>query len=246
MDANVIIGVLGLLVAAGAVALVVRTVRRSRSAGGTLSLAETVGVSIVGSGALLGIPLSLYGLVSSGIQLANATTVRVSGIALSNSTYPPFLQASDAPVDAGYETAWVEIANAPGDVRWLLWAEQALPTVLGLVIAVAVAWLSLALLRGAPFTRAFPLALGVLAVAVVAVGLGTQAVEATARAATVAFLGPAEFITGHDTGSGPVEGFMAYSLLLDLGPVGWGLGIALVAAAFSIGTRLQRDTAGLV
>ena len=33
---------------------------------------------------------------------------------------------------------------------------------------------------------------------------------------------------------------------LDLAPIGWAFGLALVAAAFQIGTRMQKDTEALV
>jgi hypothetical protein len=234
-----------------AVALAVWAVRRAKARpaqpeAGPLDPLEKVLVSIIGSGALLAVPFSVLGLITSGINLATAPSVRVDGIALGNSNYPPFLVASDAPVDAGYESAWVDVANLPVGVRWLLWTEQALPIVLALVIAVAVGWLALSLLRGTPFTRAFPAVLGVVAIAVIGTGLGTQLFGGIARAETVAFLGPARDITAGDDGSGPREGFVAFSVALDLGPIGWGFGIILVAAAFAIGTRLQRETRGLV
>lgn len=233
------IGIVFSVVVVVGLALVVRAVRRSTPENDSLSTAEKVVVSLVGSGALLGIPSSLLFLVTSGVGFANDTVVRVPGIPVGDSEYPAVLLGSDAPVDAGYESAWIDVANLPSEVRWLLWAEGALPTLAGFFSAIAILWLALALLRGSPFTRAFPWVLGVVAVAVIAAGLGSQLIAAIARAETIAFLGPPEVITGPG-------GFPAFKLGLDLGPVGWGLGIVLVAAAFSIGTRLQRDTRGLV
>lgn len=205
-----------------------------------LSRTERAIVGIIGIGAAIAIPLSLWTLVASGVHLATAASVRVSGIEVTNSAYPSFLAASDAPVDAGYESTWVEVANLPSGVRWLLWGESALPALLALVIAVAIGWLALALLRGAPFTRAFPAVLGVVAIGVIAAGLGTQVLGAVARAETVAFLGVGRAVGDTDAG------LAFFSATLELGPVAWSLGIALVAAAFAIGTRLQRDTRGLV
>jgi hypothetical protein len=40
--------------------------------------------------------------------------------------------------------------------------------------------------------------------------------------------------------------FWPFLLEFDLSAVGWGFALALVAGAFSIGARLQRDTEGLV
>lgn len=240
MDPNLVFVIACAVVVVVAALLMLRSVRRSRSDDGPLSLSETVVVSVIGSGALLGIPLSLYGLIASGVRLATATSVRVDGLTVTpGGEYPPILRTSDAPVDAGFESVWVEVANLPGDVRWLLWGEQALPALIALMIAVAVVWLALALLRGRPFTRAFPWVLVAVAVVIMVGGIGAQFIAALARAQTVLFLGPPEQMTG----PGGLSGFW---FALDFGPIGWGLGIALVAAAFQIGTRLQRETAGLV
>lgn len=245
-------GLILLLLIAVPIVIAVLLYRRSaafarREGTRSLTRAERAVTSLIGAGAVATVPLAIYGSIAAAITLMSPPSVRVSGIEIANSTYPPFLAASDAPVDAGYESAWVEVANLPAVVRWLLWTEQSLlPNILAVVIAVAVAWLAWALLRGAPFARALPAVLGVVAVAVIGAGLGTQVIGAIARAETVTFLGPLQEITAHDDGAGPEEGFMAFGLALDFGPIGWGLGIALVAAAFSIGTRLQRETRGLV
>jgi hypothetical protein len=204
---------------------------------------ERWAVSLVGAGALAVIPLSVWGVIGSAVFHSNAVSTRVDGLALSGGAYPPFLAASDAPVDAGYESAWVDVANLPPFPRVLLWLEEALPSLASLVIAIAVMWLALALLRGAPFVRAFPFALGVVALVIVGAGLGAQVAGNAARAQTVAFLDPSGLFTD---GRGSTEALSPFYRFVDLGPVGWGLGIALVAAAFSIGTRLQRDTRGLV
>jgi hypothetical protein len=39
---------------------------------------------------------------------------------------------------------------------------------------------------------------------------------------------------------------MPWGLVIDLGPFGWGLALAVIVAAFQLGERLQRDTEGLV
>ena len=207
---------------------------------GSVKTSDKVGASIVGGGAVVAILLSLISLIGSAVHLFGATVVRVNGLPLADGgEYPPVLVSSDAPVDGGFETAWVEVVNLPAGVRVLLWAETALPILIALTLAAALVWLALSLVRGRPFTRFFPWALVVVASVIMAAGMGAQFVGAVARAETVMFLGPAEQMTGPG-------GFAGFWFALDFGPIGWGLGIGLVAAAFQIGTRLQRETAGLV
>ncbi|MFL2001045.1 hypothetical protein [Microbacterium sp. A1-JK] len=207
---------------------------------GHLKPSESVATWIVGGGALVAGVLSIIAFVASALHIFRATAVRVNGVPLAaGGEYPPVLGSSDAPVDGGFETAWVEVANLPAGVRGLLWAETALPILTALAISAAIVWLAAALLRGRPFTRLFPGALAVLAGVIMVAGMASQLVGAIARAETVLFLGPADQMTGPG-------GFAGFWFPLDFSPIGWGLGIGLVASAFQIGTRLQRETAGLV
>lgn len=59
-------------------------------------------------------------------------------------------------------------------------------------------------------------------------------------------LDPMTITAGGNASDPSYEGLMGWMLNLDLAPVGWALGLALVAAAFELGHRLQRDTEGLV
>lgn len=239
---NLLLLLVGVVTAVIAVVLAVVAIRRARRDPGPgrarLTRLESAVIALVGAGGIVAVPLSVFALAASAIAISTARSVFVSDVA-TGGVYPEALYNSDAPVDASYANAWIDVANLPGGIRFLLWAEGALPTLAALVIGLAVAWLAFALLRGRPFTRALPVVLGVVAIVVVGAGLGTQVLGAIARAETVAFLGPPELITGPG-------GFAAFSLSLDLAPLGWGLGIALVAAAFDIGTRLQKDAEGLV
>lgn len=235
----------GLPVVVTTIVVVVMVRSRNRTTVGTLSKLEEWVVALVGTGSMLVAGGSIAGLIASAVQVFSTDPSTVRGFPLSNAAVPAFTEKSDAIVDAGYETAWLEVAGLPDSTRWLMYIEIALPALATLAIGVAVAWLAIALLRGRPFVRSLPNVVGIAALSVLVGGLGSQVFASAARASVVEFLGARE-ITAGDFGEGPYEGLMSWSLGLDLAPIGWALGLALVAAAFQIGTRLQRDTDLLV
>lgn len=234
---------LPIVVATLVVAVMVRSRRGDRAT--ALSRVEEWVVALVGTGALLVAGGSAVFLVTAGIQVFTREPSRVSGFPLGNALVPAFTEKSSAIVDAGYESAWIDVTGLPDGTRWLLYLELALPLLATLSIGLAVAWLAIALLRGRPFVRSLPNVVGVASIAVLVGGLGSQVLASAARASVVAYLG-ARHMTAGDMGDGPYEGFMGWSLSLDLAPVGWALGLALVAAALQIGVRMQKDTEALV
>lgn len=217
--------------------------RRTLPVGGLSRLEEWL-VALVGTGALLVSAGSATALVTTAIQTFASDPSHVRGVAVGNAAVPPFAERSSAIVDASYETAWLDVAGLPDGTRWLLYLETALPVLAALAIGLSTAWLAIGLLRGRPFMRSLPNVVGIAAIAVMVGGLGSQVLAFLARGAIIEFLDP-QVITAGDSGNGPYEG-LAMGLNLDLAPVGWAFGLALVAAAFQIGTRLQRESDLLV
>lgn len=223
--------------------IVVITRRRGRRPG--LTRVEEWIVGLTGTGALLLFALGAIGLFSAtSVFSSNPTVVRDFPIA--NAEVPEFTKKAAAIVDAGYESAWLSVSGLPTSTRWLLYAETALPTLAMMAICVAVFWLAIMLLRGRPFVRSLTQVTGSTAIVIMIAGVGAQVFASAARASVVEYLDPQIITAGGNETDPAYEGLMGWMLNLDLAPVGWALGLALVAAAFELGQRLQKDTERLV
>lgn len=218
---------------------------RRRASGPRSSRLDTWTIGLIGSGSFLvflgGVTALYFG---TAVFSSDPTVVR--GFGIGNSAVPTFAGKSGAIVDAGYETAWLSISGLPVETRWLMYAETALPALAVVVISVAVFWLSILLLRGRPFVRSLTRLVGVTALVVMVAGIGAQVFASAARASVVEFLDAQVITAGSNMTDSSYEGLSYWTLNLDLAPVGWALSLALVAAAFELGQRLQRDTEGLV
>lgn len=136
-------------------------------------------------------------------------------------------------VAAQYASADVTFDALPAGVSWLLFLEGALPAIATIGVCVVAWWLGVSLISGRPFRRAMSTSIGIVACLAIVGSVFGQLCGAFGRAVLVEDI---------DTG----EIFWPFLLELDLAAVGWGFALALVAGAFAIGARLQRDTEGLV
>lgn len=233
---------LAALIAGGSILL---RIRRTPATTDGLTRAERWVASAIGTAAILAVIFSVLALVIAAVTIFGEGPKRVFDMPVASATRPAFLEGVTEVTGARYTAAFVEVTGLPTGSLWLLYLELALPIVTAIAISVAIASIALALLAGRPFIRSLPAAISVAGLAVMVGGLGTQISAAFARASVVEFLGARE-VTGGDSGEGPSDGFALLSLGLDLAPVGWAFGLLVVAAAFQIGTRLQRETDLLV
>ncbi|WP_426323469.1 hypothetical protein [Microbacterium sp. E-13] len=243
LTANLVTVGVPLLVVAVATATIL--VRGRRRAAGMLSRPESWAISILGAVAMMTVLTSLWGLVGTAGYLFSGDPVRIDGFPFAGITAPELLADVPHLVESGYGSVWMTVSDLPSSSLWLLYLEEALPMVGAICISVVVAWLSFTLVRERPFARAFPVGFAVAAVAIVVAGLGSQFAAAMARSSVIAFLGE-EQLTGDTTTTPPHDVFVFLSLQLDLAPIGWAFGLLLVAAAFQIGIRMQKDTEALV
>lgn len=244
LTANLITAVVPAALVAGAVIATVAMGRR-RPEGGALTRTESWVTSIIGGGAMLTAVLCLLGAWGNASWIFGVEPFSVDGMRYSGVTSPEVLGGVGHVAASGYESVWAEVIGLPAGARWLFYAELVLPLLSTFAIAVVVAWLAFTVVRERPFARALPIGIGVAAVAIMVGGLGSQFAGALARSAVIDYLGVDQLVK--DSGPGPAtESFSYFSVEVDLAPIGWALGLLLVAAAFQIGARLQRETDLLV
>lgn len=182
---------------------------------------------IAGAAAAVGI-IDLVFLVQRVITLGTAETLTVTGVPVTT----PANLADLAVIASTYETISITATGLPTDARSLLAIATVLSTLVVIGVCAVLVWLCLRVFVGRPFVASATWGIGGVAILVIVGGLGGSLLQSVAHSVIVQHLalGPAEPPT----------------FSVDLAPLGWGLALAVVAGAFEIGQRLQRDTDGLV
>lgn len=192
-----------------------------------LSLIEkTILGFIAGAAAAIGV-VTLVLLVQRVVGLAAQETIDVAGVILTDPTFAGVPGATGA-IDS--VTLAVDGLNAASR-GWLI-AASIMAALVTVAVCAAVAWLCVRVFLGRPFVRSATWAIGVVAIMVMVGGVGASLFTGIAHAEVALFL---------DTDALP-----AFLVEVDLAPFGWGIALAVVAGAFEIGQRMQRDTEGLV
>lgn len=168
------------------------------------------------------------------VSLASDASITVSGIPLLEFPADRISAASPRIEAAQFESLGMTVAGAPGSARGALIAAAVLTALVGIGICAAVAWLCVRVLVGRPFVRSASWGIGIVAILVMAGCMGGALFNSVAHAEIVDALGLED------------AGLPIFLATIDLAPLGWGLALAVVAAAFEIGQRMQRETEGLV
>ena len=210
-----------------------------------LARLDNWGLHAITGGALVFAVVGLVATVLQSVQLIGDKSVEVGGLDLVNAQTPAFASGSAAIVSAHYDTATLTVTGLPNGVRWLLVSHTAVESVLGIGLCVIVFILGMRLLSKRPFTRTATGALMAASILVVVVGVFAPFLGAISDAEVVKFLG--DGVTGgQDAGAGTAEGLSFFVMYFDPAPIGWGFALAIIASAFQLGQRMQRDTDGLI
>lgn len=204
-----------------------RTTRR-------MQLAEKTILGIIAGGAVaIGI-VDIVLLVGRIVGLASDRSITVDGIPLLDFPAEQVAAASPGIESAQFDGLTLTATGLPGSVRALLITSVILGALITIGICAVVAWLCLRVFIGRPFVRSATWGIGIVAILVIAGGMGGVLLRSIANAEIVDVLE----LSG--------AGLPVFLATVDLAPLGWALALAVVAGAFEIGQRMQRETEGLV
>jgi hypothetical protein len=197
-------------------------------------MVEGVTLGLVATGAVSIGVASVFGAVSAGIEIFGSpvsVSLPVQGMRMDS------LTDADGIAAAEYTQSLVSFDTLDAGTRWLLLAEVALPALATVVVCAALWWLGLSLIRQRAFRKSMVPVLATASLALIVAGMIAPLLGGIARAQVVEHL--AAF--GADT-----RNFWMLLVEVNPAPIGWGIALALVATAFEVGQRMQRETEGLV
>lgn len=207
----------------------------NRRNGYALSRADGFGLGLIATGAVSIAAAAVVAVIKGAFDVFGADAVVRMPLVRTD--------GSDLDVIEGVHSATAASADVTFEAltagaRWMLLLEGALPALATIGVCAVAWWLGVSLIRSRPFRATMSTTIGIAACLVVAGGLFGQLAGAIGRAMIVDSLASAD--------PAIYETFPAFRLDLDLAPLGWGFALALIAMAFAAGTRLQRETEGLV
>lgn len=194
------------------------------------SLAEktVLGVIAGAAAAIAGVDLAM--LVQRLVDLLTPGPTTLVDAALNAPLEVPM--ESSAVTAAASDTVDVVVSELPAGAVAALAGTAIASSLLTVGICLVVAWLCLRVFLGKPFVRSATWGIGIVAILLIASALGGPLLTGIAHAEAAQAL--------------DIEELAPFMVRVDLAPLGWAFALTVVAAAFEIGQRLQRDAEGLV
>lgn len=195
---------------------------------------KTVLGFIAGAAAAIGVTEAIFLIRRRIMSLANDPTTTVSGMTVSDIAADGVAEASPLITSAQYDSVTITVDSLPAETRGYLIAAAVLSSLLVIGICAVVAWLCVRVFVGRPFVRSATWGIGAVSILVFLAGFGAPFLTGIAHAEIVEHLNL------------EAAGLPLFMVDVDMAPLGWSLALAVVAGAFELGQRLQRDTEGLV
>lgn len=230
----------GLLLAIPVLAIVLFVVltivmrRRGRTDDLGLGATDRAGIAFV-TAIAAAVALTAFTAASNvAIQAFQPGPVSVGGMTPGGAAHAFDIGSLTNVTSAAIDSVTVTVNDAPSSLRWLLLASALMGPLAALALSVVAVRLGIGLLRRRPFGRAIAPALWISTIVLIVTSAGGVAFGAIARAET------AFHIDQH------ADVFVILNASIDPAPWGFALFLALVATAFQVATRMQKDTEGLV
>jgi len=197
-----------------------------------MPLAEAVTLGLVATGAVSIAIAALTGAVGRAIEIFSSPVAVDMPV---HDAEVPALAGAAGVASAEFTESTVSFETLDAGVRWLLLGETVLPALATIMVCMTLWWLGFSLIRQRAFRRSMVPVLATASLSLIVAGMIAPLLGGIARAEAVKALPePAS------------EMFWTFLVRLDASPIGWGIALALIAAAFEVGRRMQRDTEGLV
>lgn len=203
-----------------------------KSGRGGMPMLEAVTLGLVATGAVSIAVMALTGAIGRVMEIFGPSVA--VGLPVHDA---PMAALADARrvASAEYSDSVVTFESLDAGTRWLLVGETALPALATIIVCMTLWWLGFSLIRQSAFRKSMPVVLASSALGLIVAGMIAPLLGGIARAQAVELL-PAS----------ASDMFWTFLVRFDPSPIGWGIALALIAAAFEVGQRLQRETEGLV
>lgn len=212
------------------------TAKTSRS---RIERVERYLLQVIATGAVMFSVIGVWAAVTRAHHLLTFPSVRVDGMATA-ADRSDLVADFEAVTGASSTTADVTVSGLPSETRWWLVAADSLPTLAGVGIAAVIVIIVVAVLRGKPFGRMTLWGLVAYAALTLVGDWGHGVLTAIAHDEVATYLG------GSAASGISADSVFNLSLEISLTPFVWAIALAVIAAAFELGRRMQRDTEGLV